>query len=1255
MAAAEAAPAVTEPGPVAMEAEPPSLKETEGKKKGKREKAAPKQPAAEAGGGGAAAPATEETGGAEGAPAPEHVGRHIRVWWNSEKRFYNGKVTGFNAKRGKYFVEYEDGDKEWVNPEKRKFEWAEAGAEEPEEQPPAKRRRRAAARPMIVESEEEESESEGGASEGSVWGSGGESSEESGGDDSDFGESEEEEEEKPKKRAARPRAKPAARAPAKAPAASRAKPAAAAAKSVLSKAASTAAATAVTGPAAGGGGGERERFREREAERFPFLRPDKIRDAKGRRPDHEDYNPSTLQVPPRWLQEHKVSPGQTQWWGFKSQDFDAVCFFKMGKFYELFEMDAHIGQEHLGLAYMGGEQPHCGFPEKNFALNAERLARKGFKVIVVEQTETPDQLKERNEERRAQGLKRVPCVRREKVAVVSPGTMVERDMLCNSPEAAPVVSLAERVAPGGARTLGVCLVDVSTGRVTLGRLADDANCSRLRTLLSAARPAEVIYPRSSLPALGVDALSGDTLRMAKGSLRGPRLCALIPREHLLGAGDLREALLGRGYFGQGTDTLPAPIEALYAAGGSDAEGAQLALQALSGAVHFLQDALLDRAVFSFGLVEALPEDGAVAPAARAAGGGGGADRDAAVVKLDASAIENLEILENGEGALQGTLIAQLDHCATATGHRLLRKWVLQPLQTPEAIRRRQAAVRDLMGPAQEAMLEARNLLRGMPDLERSLSRLNHTGRGLGREAERVVLYEDMGRARLGAFLSTLRGFELTAKVVGCFEGALGDLESEYLKSLLLPGRRRPDLDPLLDYFRKAFDWGLAEREGSVAPRPGVDARHDAAGAEVAGCLARLDEYLEEQRQCVGAGGQKIAFVTHMRDRFQMEVPEAVAKRVPAEFQLTSQRKAAGKQPAVKRFTTEDLSALVKDLEVAEEEQQAAVANILRALMLRFLEDFDALQEAAACVSELDCLMSLATHADMAEGPMCVPEICEVEGGEAQVFEARALRHPAAVVGRCGSFVPNDIRLGGGAGDPAFTMLTGPNMGGKSTLLRQACLAAVLAQVGACVPAASLRLSPADAIYVRMGAKDCLSAGQSTFFVELMETASVLRHASPRSLVALDELGRGTSTSDGAAVAAAVVEHLVRRVRCRTLFSTHYHSLAEGLEGAGGVRTMHMACSVGQPDESGLQEVTFLYKLTGGSCPESYGVNVAQLAGIPRPILVSAMRHAASLLGAPRPADEAQLEEVRRAMRAVEAGDLEELRAAQRDAQAQLAR
>ena len=319
----------------------------------------------------------------------------------------------------------------------------------------------------------------------------------------------------------------------------------------------------------------------------------------------------------------------------------------------------------------------------------------------------------------------------------------------------------------------------------------------------------------------------------------------------------------------------------------------------------------------------------------------------------------------------------------------------------------------------------------------------------------MVLYEDMGRARLGAFLSTLRGFELTAKVVGCFEGALGELESDYLKSLLLPGRRRPDLDPLLDYFRQAFDWGQAEREGSVAPRPGVDARHDAAEAEVAGCVARLDEYLEEQRQRVGAGGQKLAFVTHMRDRFQMEVPEAVAKRVPAEFQLTSQRKAAGKQPAVKRFTTEDLSALVKDLEVAEEEQQAALANILRALMLRFLEDFDALLEAAACVSELDCLMSLATHADLAEGPMCVPEICEAgEGGDAQVFEARALRHPAAVVGRCGSFVPNDIRLGGGGGDPAFTMLTGPNMGGKSTLLRQACLAAVLAQMGACVPAAA---------------------------------------------------------------------------------------------------------------------------------------------------------------------------------------------------------
>jgi len=297
------------------------------------------------------------------------------------------------------------------------------------------------------------------------------------------------------------------------------------------------------------------------------------------------------------------------------------------------------------------------------------------------------------------------------------------------------------------------------------------------------------------------------------------------------------------------------------------------------------------------------------------------------------------------------------------------------------------------------------------------------------------------------------------------------------------------------------------------------------------------------------------------------------------------------------------------------------------------------------------------HADLGEGTMCVPELCEAGEGESgegpQVFEARALRHPAAVVGRCGSFVPNDISLGG-AGAPAFTMLTGPNMGGKSTLLRQACLAAVLAQVGACVPAESFRLSPADAIYVRMGAKDCLAAGQSTFFVELMETASVLRHASPRSLVALDELGRGTSTSDGAAVAGSVVEHLVRRVRCRTLFSTHYHSLAEELEGSGGIRTMHMACSVGQPDASGLQEVTFLYKLTGGSCPESYGVNVAHLAGIPRPILARATRHAAALLGAPRPADEEQVAQVRRALRAVEAGDAEELVAAQQVARAGLA-
>ncbi|XP_058109461.1 DNA mismatch repair protein MSH6-like [Magnolia sinica] len=250
-------------------------------------------------------------------------------------------------------------------------------------------------------------------------------------------------------------------------------------------------------------------------------------------------------------------------------------------------------------------------------------------------------------------------------------------------------------------------------------------------------------------------------------------------------------------------------------------------------------------------------------------------------------------------------------------------------------------------------------------------------------------------------------------------------------------------------------------------------------------------------------------------------------------------------------------------------------------------------------AELDVLISLAIASGYYEGPTCRPTIIDISCSREAVpcLAAKSLGHPVLrsdALGKC-SFVPNDVNVGG-VGHPSFILLTGPNMGGKSTLLRQICLTVILAQIGADVPAESFELSPVDQIFVRMGARDHIMAGQSTFLTELSETAAMLSSATNNSLVALDELGRGTSTSDGQAIAESVLEHFVQKIKCRGIFSTHYHRLAVDYEEDPHVSLCHMACQVGK-GVGGVEEVIFLYRLTPGACPKSYGVNVARLAGM----------------------------------------------------------
>lgn len=940
-----------------------------------------------------------------------------------------------------------------------------------------------------------------------------------------------------------------------------------------------------------------ERFSSREAEKLHFLGPER-RDAKRRRPGDTDFDPRTLYLPPDFLKS--LSGGQRQWWEFKSKHMDKVLFFKMGKFYELFEMDAHVGAKELDLQYMKGEQPHCGFPEKNFSMNVEKLARKGYRVLVVEQTETPEQLELRRKEKGSKDK----VVKREICAVITKGTLTDGEMLSANPEASYLMAVtescqtvADQKDQKAERTLGVCLVDAATSRITLGQFRDDSECSALCCLLSELRPVEIVKPTKGL--------SAETERVLLTHTRNPLVNELVPVLEFWDAEKtvhqlrtIYKSINGRSSSASsdetdtetaashlkddGLDNLPEFLSELVNSG----ENHNLALSALGGAIYYLKQAFLDETLLKFANFESLSCSGF---------------RDVAQkhMILDAAALENLEVFENGRnGGSSGTLYAQLDHCVTAFGKRLLKTWLARPLYHPEAIKERQDAIADLKGENQSFILDFRKVLLRLPDMERLLARVFSSSEACGRNANKVVLYEDAAKKQLQEFISALRGCELLVEAFSSLGVLLENTESRQLVHLLTPGKGLPEVSSILRHLKDAFDWVEASNSGRIIPREGVDMEYDSACNKIKEIESNLMKHLKEQRKLLGESS--ITYVNIGKESYLLEVPESLRGKVPADYELRSSKK------GFFRYWTPKIKKLVSELSQAESEKESALKSILHRLIRRFCEHQDKWRQLISSTAEMDVLISLAIATDYYEGPACRPVFkVSSDSSKEPCLSAEGLGHPmlrSDSLGK-GTFVPNDVGIGGSA-NASFILLTGPNMGGKSTLLRQVCLAVILAQIGADVPAESFQLSPVDRIFVRMGAKDHIMAGQSTFLTELSETASMLSSATRNSLVALDELGRGTSTSDGQAIAESVLDHFIHKVHCLGMFSTHYHHLAVNYRNDPGVSLCHMACQVGDGAD-GMEEVTFLYRLTPGPCPKSYGVNVARLAGLPECILQKA--------------------------------------------------
>jgi len=523
--------------------------------------------------------------------------------------------------------------------------------------------------------------------------------------------------------------------------------------------------------------------------------------------------------------------------------------------------------------------------------------------------------------------------------------------------------------------------------------------------------------------------------------------------------------------------------------------------------------------------------------------------------LDETTQRSLELVETlRQRRREHSLLWVLDRTETAMGGRLLRRWITFPLAGAEAIRERLDAVEELVqgGDVRED-LAAR--LADTADVERIVGRI-----ATGRASPRDLL----GLGRTLAALPALKA-RMTAR------------ESDLLN------RIEADLD-LLGDVRETIDRAIADdaplrlSDGGVI-KAGYDAELDRlrdVGSSGARWLARFQA---DEIERTGIATLKVGF--NKVFGYYIEITNAHRDRVPADYVRKQTLKNAERYitPALKDHEVEVLS--------AEEKAKALEARLFEEVRSRVAAETARLQQTAQALARIDVLASLARVA--AERGYVKPRITEEP-----VLAIRDGKHPVLEIVLASEFVPNDVSLGGDG--PLIGIVTGPNMAGKSTYIRQVALQVLMAHMGSWVPARSATVGLVDRIFTRVGAADELARGRSTFMVEMTETANILNNATDRSLVILDEVGRGTSTFDGVALAWAATEHIARAIRCRTLFATHYHELTELADVLDGVANYNVAVREWQ------DQVVFLHKIVEGGTDKSYGVHVARLAGVPREVV-----------------------------------------------------
>jgi DNA mismatch repair protein MutS len=793
----------------------------------------------------------------------------------------------------------------------------------------------------------------------------------------------------------------------------------------------------------------------------------------------------------------------------KRQYRDAILFFRMGDFYEMFFEDAVTAARALELTLTsrskdagGSAIPMCGIPHHALDTYLGRLVKRGFRVAICDQVEDP---------KKAKGV-----VKREVTRVVSPGTLTDATYL-DAREPAFILCLAplplESAAPAAAgaapiERFGTALIDLSTGEFTAAEYVADAGRQSLNEEIQVLRPREILAPADF------------------------DLAAALPEVARLNLPVTRLDPWTFGFDGaQRTLVDQLKTESLHAFG-LDAHHA--AICAAGALVHYLRDTQkVDLAhVRAIGYRERTD-----------------------CLLVDPTTYKHLEVVEGAEGTREGSLLQVLDRTQTAMGARRLRGWLLRPLVSLERIQDRLDAVEEFAFRTAERG-KLRDTLKTVHDLERLVART-----ALG----------SAGPRDLQALRQSLVAIPRTRLL-------LEELQAPLVKSLL------GELDDLAD-LRDAIGAAIADEPPALARdggaiRDGVDPELDELRDISRSGKARIAAMEEAERARTGINSLKIRY--NRVFGYYIEISKSNLHAVPADYHR-KQTIAGGERfitPALKEYEEKVLHADERILE-----RELAIFDKVRADVAT---QAPRIQDTAHALATLDVLAALGDVAAVHDYTKPLMS----DSGELHVTDGR---HPVVERVSADPFVPNDLLFDG---TQQLVILTGPNMGGKSTYLRQAALISLMAQAGSFVPARQAKLPVVDRIFARVGASDNIARGYSTFMVEMRETARILHTATSRSLVVLDEIGRGTATFDGLSIAWAVAEYLAAngKHRPRTLFATHYHELTDLADALSGVVNYHVVVREWHDD------IVFLRKVVPGRSDRSYGIQVARLAGLPRDVV-----------------------------------------------------